>query len=162
MTVYCAFIRGQGGQITSPGMDQMAAKARALGIQADVFNYQDIASVNAAIARHRVQGHKIAVVGYSLGAGTVEAISAQHIHLDLLMALDPSMLGYNYKLDPKTTKLSILWHDSDWLLSGPLGHAGLDLGFNIVHETLDPHLFIDIDPTIQANVLGNLVNLKGT
>jgi len=140
-------------------MDVMAAAVKKFGIKSEVFNYTDFNSVVNAVTHHRALKYKIAPVGFSLGAGDVTLLSHQHIPLDMLIALDPSQLGYNYTLDKANTRHSILWHDSNWLLNGPLGHAGLDLGFDEVHETMDWHLFVDKDPRIQANVEGALRSL---
>ena len=37
---YLAAFRGQGGMLTSYGIDRMAARARRLGYEADVYGYR--------------------------------------------------------------------------------------------------------------------------
>src|SRR5208283_3642837 len=71
INVYAAFIRGQGGALTSPGMDAMAAQARSAGIAADVFDYEDVAGIEAAIAARHDEYTALTGIGYSLGGSTV-------------------------------------------------------------------------------------------
>lgn len=158
MSVAAAFIEGQGADLTSAGILQMAAAARKAGYRANVYPYQSIDAAKDWLLYWSRVGNKTAVVGYSLGAGTATALSAYHVPLDLLICLDPSELGYNYKLDKTHTKRSILWHDSNWL-NGPIGHAGYGLGFDLTYETMDFHLGVDLDPKIQANVAIELARL---
>ena len=160
MTVYVAFFRGQGGVATSFGLDQMAAQARADGCLADVFNYGQFAAGLAAIEAHLKAHDLLMVVGFSLGGGDVTLLSKDGVPIDTLVAVDPSQLGYNYQLNPKTTKRSVLWYDDNWILNGPIGHAGLNLGFQIVCQTWDWHLVVDKDPRIQATVRYEWLRLK--
>lgn len=161
MIVTAAYFRGQfADEGSSLGIDKMASQARANGISTAVFNYEQFVQGKAFIDAARKRGDKIAVIGYSLGAGDVTALSHEGEPIDLLIALDPSQLGYNYKLDKKHTKRSVLWYDNNWILNGPLGHAGRDLGFDVIHTTADWHLWVDLDPIIQANVLSELLKLK--
>jgi hypothetical protein len=131
----------------------MAAQARKLGHQADVFVYEQIDQAKAKCLLMLRGGFKIVVVGYSLGAGTATLLG-WYVPLDLLIALDPSVWGYNYFINKKFVKRSVLWHGTNPL--EPLGHAGTNLGFDVIHDTLDPHLFIDLDPAIQADVFAEI------
>jgi hypothetical protein len=158
--VFCAFIEGQGDALTSPGMAILAWQARKDGIGAGLYTYKQVDLLHKSIRVQREQGNKIAVVGFSLGANTATLLSAEHFSLDLLIALDPSQLGYAYHLDTKNTKRSVLWHDANWIMNGPIGHAGLNLGFDVVHECYDFHLFVDMDPTIAENVREELLALR--
>ena len=155
--VCVVFFMGQGGALTSQGMLFMTDQARKLGYEAQCFTYDQYKQGEAVLDKYRPLGYKLAVVGYSLGAGTATYVE-NYERLDLLVALDPSQLGYNYKLNHANVAHSILWHNSNWL-NGPFGHAGLGLGFMEVHETLDPHVFVDKDPMIQKNIFDNLAKL---
>lgn len=154
MNVYAAFIRGQGGALTSPGMDQMAAQAHAAGIAADVFDYEDVRGIEDAIAAKHDDGTAIAVVGYSLGVSTATYLQTSY-PFDLVLCIAASSFGQNYPIDKKRTRRSVLWRGPE-----PLSNAGGDLNFDVVHDALLPHLLMDTDPGIQAAVLAELKQLQ--
>lgn len=128
----------------------LAHRLRKLGYSVDVYGWQDYKHAKAALETHSRAGELVIVVGYSLGGGTATALGL-NTWIDLLIALDPSVLGYNYKINKKFVHRAVLWHDSDWLLNGPIGHAGLDLGFDKVNETQSAHLLVDL--TTQSGVI---------
>lgn len=164
--VYAPFIEGQFGQAgSSLGMVAMANAARAAGITAELFFYEQLAAVGAALSAHLKAGDRLAVVCYSAGVGTGDYVSA-HAPLDLLIALDPSRDCINYKVHPQT-KTSILFHNNNWFAHltgvGGAGEArdpGGDLGFQIRYEIDENHLLVDLDQKIHIIVQHELLRLR--
>src|SRR4029077_7938534 len=101
--VYAAFIDGQFSQVgSSLGMRHMADAARMQGIIAEEFADEERDRIFQAIEAHRSKVDVISTIGFSLGAGTAEALNTM-TRIDLLIALDPSRLGYNYKINRANT-----------------------------------------------------------
>jgi hypothetical protein len=156
---------GQFGEVgSSTGMSVMAAQARAHGILAQTYHYQQMAIIEHDLLWHQHEGHRVAVIGYSLGVGTGGLVS-ERIALDLLIGLDPSRDGINYRVGAKT-KRSILYHNNNWLThltgiggAGEKQDPGGDLGFQIKREVDENHLLVDLDPSIYAQVLEELLRL---
>ena len=128
-----------------------------MGIDAQCYAYTDYVQLVHDLQPYRIAKDNMAVIGYSLGAGTAEAYQLNY-KLDLLICLDPSQLGYNYNVVKGNTKRSILWTESN-PFSGPLGHA-VPKGFDVVKVSQSVHLWIDLDPVIVGDVLGELRALK--
>ena len=162
--IFAAFIEGQFGEVgSSTGMSVMAHEASSHGILAGTYQYTQLPLVNAAFKLHQAKKHLLAAVCYSLGCETGCLISTP---LDLLICLDPSRDGYQYRV-PARVKRSILFHNNNWLSHltgiGAAGEAtdpGGDLGFQIKHEIDENHLLVDLDPSIHQAVLSELLKLK--
>ena len=155
MSVYAAFFMGQFGYVFSPGIPWMAHTASGMGIAADVFGYTDVTAAQAAITQHWGKGDKIALVGYSLGCTTATWLQTQ-MECDLLCCIAESTFGQNHPVNKKNTKHSVLWHAED-----PLSSAGLNDGFDVVHELgYVPHVWMDISGTVRNGVITELSKLK--
>ena len=152
--VYAAFFMGQGGYLFSGGMPILMARARAQGVIADIYYYTDYNKASPKVLAMQKAGYKIALIGYSLGCSTITYMNLTQ-KSDLLIALAESSLAQNYAINKTNTKRSVLWHGWDFL-----SNAGLNSGFNIIHETLNSHLTVDTAPDIQANVLAELARLQ--
>lgn len=152
--VYAAFVLGQGGYIFSLGIPRLAARARALGIETDVYGYTETARATLNLSAKLVAGRKIALIGYSLGNTTTTWLQ-NFVPTDLLCALAESSLGQNHPINKQTTKRSVLWTGPDFL-----SDAGTNDGFNVIHKTAAIHLLLDFDPVVTQGVLQELSNLK--
>lgn len=147
MKIYAPFFMGQFGYTFSAPIPYMASKVRALGIEAETFSYADAQRAWKTCYDKLNAGYSLAALGYSLGVTSATYLQ-QHLPFKLVMCLAASSLGANHAIDKKQTARSVLWHGTDTLSS-----AGLNLGFDVVHQTSLPHLAIPYSPTIQANVL---------
>ena len=56
---YLAAFRGQGGILTSYGVDRMAAHARRMGYEADVYGYRGYTAAYNAIKLRQARGRAI-------------------------------------------------------------------------------------------------------
>jgi hypothetical protein len=160
--VYAAFFRGQFPEIgTSVGIDVMAASARAQGVVADVFDYQDWATAVSRIQHWRGLDYKIALVGYSLGCSSATYIQTLR-PVDMVICIAESTLGQNYPIDEKNTPVSILYHGQDFLSSG-----GSTDGFKYVTQVdvtpftvpVFDHLAMDWASVVTKGVLSHLAQL---
>jgi hypothetical protein len=147
------FFRGQGGSLTSPGMSQMSEQAKAAaGINADVFDYDDLKAIEAAYTKHSAaSGSKIAAVGYSLGVSTATYLQTKH-PFALVLCIAASEFAQNYPISKTNTKRSVLWRS----FLDPLSSAGGNLGFDTIHDVFNTHLLMDVATDIQAGVLEEL------
>lgn len=162
--VAVAFIDGQGGAVTSPGMIMLCGWAAKNGFVAANFSYTQIQQADQWIRNHSAD--KTSIVCYSAGAGTGDYIS-WHERLDQVIALDPSRDCVNYKVKP-TVPDSVLVHNDFWFTHftgiGGAGEAtdpGGDLGFKTRIEVSEDHLLVDVDPHVQDIVKQHLLRLKG-
>jgi hypothetical protein len=144
---YLAAFRGQGGILTSYGIDRMAARARRLGYEADVYGYSDYTAAYNTIKLRQARGYLIAGLAYSLGVTTLTWLT-EYVKFDLVLGIAGSNLGQNHQIESCTGR-SVLWRNPKSLLSG----AGTGLGFTeIIDVTSVPHLFMDFAPTIVDGV----------
>jgi hypothetical protein len=137
--VYCAFFHGQFGEVFSSGVDVLAAAARAQGVVADVFDYQDWATAAQRVDHWRGLGDKIALFGYSLGCSSATYIQSVR-PVDLLMCCAESELAENYSVNKENTKRSILWMGQDFLSDA--NSEGFDV---VVPVQLTPFTFPILD-----------------
>jgi hypothetical protein len=150
---YAAFFMGQGGYLFSWGIPYLAAQARALGIEADIFDYTDVNPAWKKIVRKKRDGYKVVLVGYSLGNTTITYLQ-RHLEVDLLLAISESSLGRNHQIKKEHTKRSVLWYGPDFL-----SNAGLKDGFDKINYVNDLHLWMDVDPYVVNGVLDELKTL---
>jgi len=149
--VYAVMIMGQGGYLTSYGVVRMAAAARQLGIQDDVFTYGSTDAIAAAVDAHRTTGYLIAGLGYSLGVSALTYAQRTRM-FDLVLCVAGSKLGQNYPINHAKTTRSVLWRGP-----GVLSGAGGDLGFDVVHDVAGaPHLWMDFAPEVASGVESEL------
>lgn len=97
-TVYV--FRPIGGKYATPEMDNIAAKIRARGLAAEVFNYVDwLRPANAAIARYKSEAWKsaIMVVGHSAGGDSAIRfalwLKRAGVPVNLIVTLDPTRIA---------------------------------------------------------------------
>jgi hypothetical protein len=148
-----AFFLGQGGYLFSWGIPFLEAQARQLGLATDVFSYTDVTAAWTNIVRRRMDGYKIALVGYSLGNTTATYLQS-HLAVDLLLAISESSLGRNHAIRKENTRRSVLWYGPDML-----SNAGVYDGFDDVNYIDRSHLLMDLDPRVVGGVLDELRSL---
>lgn len=97
-TVYV--FRPMGGRLASPEMDNLAAKIRARGLEADVYNYTNwLRPAKDAIARYRAEEWKspIIVIGHSAGGDSAIRfalwLKRSGVPVNLIVTLDPTRIA---------------------------------------------------------------------
>jgi hypothetical protein len=160
MSTYCAFFLGQFGETFSGGVSVLAAAARAQGVVADVFAYQDWATAASRVDHWRGVGYKVALFGYSLGCSSATYIQTLR-PIDLLMCCAESSLGQNYAVDPDNTKRSVLWIGQDFLSDADVGPFTETITVNITPFTFPviDHLAMDWSSIITKGALEELAKL---
>lgn len=148
--VYAAFFLGQGGYMFSWGVSHLEQETRKLGITTRVYDYSDVSTAWADIARKRKQGYRIALVGYSLGNTTTTYLQ-QHVSVDLLLAIAESSLGMNHPVIKRNTRRAVLWWGPD-----TLSNAGTRDGFDVTNYVDNTHLLMDVDSRVVTGVLAEL------
>jgi len=150
--MYVAIFMGQGGWLFSMGCYRIRDKIRAIGAAAEVFRYVDVAPAASQIAAYRKAGHKIALMGYSLGNTTASYIQT-HTAIDLLLCVGMSELAgpNNHAVNHAMTRRSVLW-----AAPGVLSRAGKQLGFDVIHEVQVPHLWLDFDDGVTNGLLSEV------
>jgi hypothetical protein len=160
---YAAFFLGQFGWLFSSAFAEIGEQTRALGFEVDIVpwsSYADIAKT--AYARH-LDGYKVALCGYSLGARSAMWVQTL-IPCDLLLCVAASTLAETYPIS-KTTARSILWPGTDFLSSA--GQRGL--GFTEIEKPVQAgwgipvlsHVLLPATDTVTTGVLAELAKLKG-
>jgi hypothetical protein len=152
--VYAAFFLGQGGYLFSLGVPRLAARARLIGVETDVYRYTEVDRARLNISAKHAAGRKIALVGYSLGCTTATWLQTR-MRVDLLCAVAESSLAQNHPINKANTRRSVLW-------AGPgfLSVAGTDGGFDQVYAVDAAHLWMDFSPLVTDGVLAELATLK--
>ena len=151
--VYAAFFMGQGGYMFSWGVPRLEQEARKLGIVTRVYDYTDVNTAWADIARKRKEGYRIALVGYSLGNTTATYLQ-QRVSVDLLLAIAESSLGQNHPITKQNTRRAVLWWGPD-----TLSNAGTRDGFDVMNYVGSTHLLMDLHPQVVNGVLAELWGL---
>ena len=152
--VYAAFFLGQGGYLFSLGVPRLAARARIIGIETDVYRYTEVDRARLNISAKHAAGRKIGLIGYSLGCTTATWLQTQ-MHVDLLCAIAESSLAQNHPINKANTRRSVLWAGPD-----VLSDAGTSDGFDQVNEVEAPHLWMDFSIPVTDGVLAELATLK--
>ena len=160
--VYAAFFMGQGGYVFSSGFADIANKASARGIIADVFAYSDVSAAQRCLDRARQNKSKRALIGYSLGCTTATYLQTL-MPVDLVICIAESTLGDNHIINKTNTKRSVLYRGTDFLSSAGL-HDGFDEVVNVGAGLGIPvlsHLLVPSTQTVVNGVLAELAKLKG-
>jgi hypothetical protein len=142
-----------GGAITSAGVWRTANKLRALGIEAECFNYDQTYLAEARLTTARTAHRPVGALAYSLG-NTAALWLQQYAPFDLLFSIADSQLGRNTPINHKNTKRSVLWRGP-----GALSSAGANLGYDVVHDSNKVHLLMDFAPEVWQDALAEFSKL---
>ena len=161
------FIRGQGGVATSGGVDQMATEAQHLGGSVQIFDWGDWKKVVTDVNKQAKKDLIRLGCGYSMGGNAFtwvlggvnfqgqHASGIQACAFDFVAFIDPTTLSVLTPLTQRTLRKALHYknHSIDIV-----GHADLPLAdfgtSNItIIDTHEPHLTLDFDPKIQAQIM---------
>jgi hypothetical protein len=171
---YIYFIRGQGGSITSPGIDHMAAS---IGIgTVTTYNWGDWEKVREDIAKHEKEDCFRLACGYSLGANALTWILGG-VHLtstfgyspiscqfDAAVFLDPTWMSVITPLQGSTLKRAV--HYRNYSLD-IFGHGTLTLASDFdpknltIMPTYTSHFLVDTDVNIQLEIFNLFHSIIG-
>lgn len=136
-----AVFYGQFGIALSFGMWRLAQRLRAIGIEAQNYNYEDVNAADRWVSQGRGVGYLTLLFGYSLGVTSVTDLQ-RFIPCDLVFCIAASQFAgeNNYQINKKNTKRSVLVYST----VDPLSSAGTNLGFDLVERYNAPHLWMDL------------------
>jgi hypothetical protein len=89
---------------------------------------------------HQPSGVRTVVIGYSLGANSTAFVANNAKYIDLIIALQPSMLSWNPDITGKVGKIIEVYNPTPWMTFGGMGSKKL-IGDNIEYiENTDSHV----------------------
>jgi hypothetical protein len=136
-----ALFFGQGGIITSPGIWQLANWIRKLGIDAQCFDYTQVAAADTF-------GPEL-LYGYSLGVTSITFLQTMKPYqLVFAIAASEGAGRNNYPIHKKNTHRAVLWSGPGWLSDADTGG-----GWDQVSYSRWPHLMIQFAPAVRASAL---------
>jgi hypothetical protein len=142
-----------GGAITSIGVWRTANRLRAIGIEAECFNYNQMELAELRLTAARNEKRPVGSLAYSLG-NTAALWLQQYTPFNLVFSIADSELGRNYPINHTHTKRSVLWRGP-----GILSGAGGDLGYDVVHDSGKPHLLIHFAPEVWQDAVAEFSKL---
>jgi hypothetical protein len=142
-----------GGFVTSAGVWRTAARLRAIGIEAECFNFNQMQFAEARLTAARNEGRPVGSLAFSLG-NTAALWLQQYTPFNVVFSIADSKLGRNYPINHTQTKRSILWRGP-----GVLSGAGGNLGYDVVHESNKVHLLMDFAPEIWQDAIAEFSKL---
>lgn len=150
--VFAIVVRGQGGIVTSFGMDVLGARIRKMGIECEVINYSEWQAGDQLIREKQKAGYKIALIGYSLGNSTITYLGTFE-KIDLLVAIFESSLGQNYAINHVNVGHSVLYYGQDFL-----SNAGQNDNFNEKHYVEVTPITIPVFDHLLGQAEGVIIN----
>jgi hypothetical protein len=142
-----------GGFITSAGVWRTANRLRAIGIESECFNFNQMYLAEARMTTARTAHRPAGMLAYSLGNSAALWLQT-YTPFDLVFSIADSKLGQNYPINHKNTKRSVLWRGP-----GVLSGAGGDLGYDVVHDSDKVHLLMDFAPEVWQDALAEFSRL---
>lgn len=151
-------LRGQGGYITSSGMDTLAGKIEKLGFVVSTHNYGDVAEIIDSI-RRLPRNEKVVLIGYSLGAHSILYVSNSlpNRRFALLVSYDPSIYSaYQKGPGPNVDRL-LLYHNNG---SSTYGHARIRGSQVETTEINESHFSVDDDQALHMKTLAAIRRIR--
>jgi hypothetical protein len=128
------------GPLPAIGLVELVAELKMLpDVEVETYVHQAWPSLVDDLDRQPPGTHTV-VIGYSLGANSSVFVANNTKHVDLIIALQPSMLSWNPPLTPgKVGRMIEIYNPNPWLTWGGMGSKKLD-GDNIEYiENSDSH-----------------------
>lgn len=164
MQPYCLFMRGQGGKLTSMGVDYMAMRAsQEANARIDVFNWDQTqaAADRILILERAFPADRILLIGFSLGANSITRIAAamKTVKFARLIAIDPSIWSPQDPIGPNVDKAIVF---RNWNFLNVFGLATLkpaaEVNPNRIEtiNVFDFHIFADDNPKYQQRIIDEI------
>jgi pimeloyl-ACP methyl ester carboxylesterase len=141
---------GQGGVLTSFGMNGLANQIAALGANVTRHNWDDTNNIIAAVKKLDPD-EPVVLAGFSLGAGVLTWVSnaLPKRRFDLLVAYDPSRWQQQHPPGPNVDRL-LLYHNTQWDLWGNAKIPGRQVETT---EVSTFHLAVQFDASLHAKTI---------
>jgi hypothetical protein len=123
------------GPLPAIGLVELVAELKAMpDVEVETYVHQAWPSLVDDLDRQPPGTHTV-VIGYSLGANSSVFVANNAKHVDLIVALQPSMLSWNPPLEPgKVGRMIEIYNPNPWMTFGGMGSKKL-VGDNIEYIT---------------------------
>jgi hypothetical protein len=127
------------GPLPAIGLVELVAELRMMpDVEVSTYLHQEWPSLVEDIAR-QPPGTRTVVIGYSLGANSSVFVANKSKYVDLIVALQPSMLSWNPPVTGKVGRMIEVYNPNPWMTFGGMGSKKL-IGDNIEYiENNDSH-----------------------
>ena len=118
------------GPTAAPGLIELVAELKMMpDVEVSTYLHQSWPSLVEDIDRQAPGTHTV-VVGYSLGANSSVFVANTAKYVDLIIALQPSMLSWNPPVTGKVGRIIEIYNPNPWMTFGGMGSKKL-IGENI-------------------------------
>jgi len=118
------------GPTAAPGLIELVAELKSMpDVEVSTYLHQSWPSLVEEIDR-QIPGTHTVVVGYSLGANSSVFVANTAKYVDLIIALQPSMLSWNPPVTGKVGRVVEIYNPNPWMTFGGMGSKKL-IGENI-------------------------------
>jgi hypothetical protein len=118
------------GPTAAPGLIELVAELKLMpDVEVSTYLHQSWPSLADEIDRQAPGTHTV-VIGYSLGANSSVFVANTAKYVDLIIALQPSMLSWNPPVTGKVGRIIEIYNPNPWLTFGGMGSKKL-IGENI-------------------------------
>jgi hypothetical protein len=122
------------GPLPAIGLVELVAELKMMpDVEVETYVHQAWPSLVDDLGRQPPGTHTV-VVGYSLGANSTVFVANEAKYIDLIIALQPSMLSWNPPLTGKVGRMIEIYDPNPWLTWGGMGSKKL-AGDNIEYIT---------------------------
>ena len=128
------------GPTAAPGLIELVAELKMMPeVEVSTYLHQSWPSLLEEINRQAPGTHTV-VVGYSLGANSSVFVANSAKYVDLIIALQPSMLSWNPPVTGKVGRMIEIYNPNPWMTFGGMGSKKL-IGESIEYiANYDSHL----------------------
>jgi hypothetical protein len=122
------------GPLPAIGLVELVAELKMMpDVEVETYVHQAWPSLVEDLDRQLPETHTV-VIGYSLGANSSVFVANNAKYVDLIIALQPSMLSWNPPLTGKVGRMIEIYNPNPWLTWGGMGSRKLE-GDNIEYIT---------------------------
>jgi hypothetical protein len=144
------------GPTAAPGLIELVAELKMMpDVEVSTYLHQSWPSLVDEINRQAPGTHTV-VVGYSLGANSSVFVANTAKYVDLIIALQPSMLSWNPPVTGKVGRIVEIYNPNPWMTFGGMGSKKL-IGENIEYiANYDSHPGAQFSSEFRSLVKGEI------
>jgi len=144
------------GPTAAPGLIELVAELKMMpDVEVSTYLHQSWPSLVDEINRQAPGTHTV-VVGYSLGANSSVFVANAAKYVDLIIALQPSMLSWNPPVTGKVGRIVEIYNPNPWMTFGGMGSKKL-IGENIEYiANYDSHPGAQFNSEFRSLVKGEI------
>lgn len=147
------------GPLPAIGLVELVGELKMMpGVEVSTYLHQSWPALVADINR-QPPGTRTVVIGYSLGANSSVFVANKAKYVDLIIALQPSMLSWNPAVRGKVGRMIEIYNPNPWMTFGGMGSKKL-IGENIEYiANNDSHPGAQFDPQFRSLVKREIAKL---